>query len=207
MTVALYGLSAVPVAKLLGVSRPARASTLLVGAEPWVIDLARALRQAGVDVVSWASGEDQRHQIERAGLELAPDEALTAAVRERTELEDVSAVLLLTGDDGFNALASTVLAGQSRTPVYRLTPRHGYTAATQQNAGAATLFSPTLTHDDISRRYGSGSRVISEAANGAMPTGSDLLFLIDRRGALRPVTTSDAPTPESGDTVVVLGPS
>jgi NhaP-type Na+/H+ or K+/H+ antiporter len=207
MTVALYGLSAVPVAKLLGVSRPARASTLLVGAEPWVLDLARALRQAGVDVVSWAAGEDQRHQIEGAGLELAPDEALTAAVRERTELEEVSAVLLLTGDDGFNALAANVLAGQSRTPVYRLSPRHGYSAAAQGNAGGATLFSSTLTHHDIIERYGSGSRVTTTAADGAIPTGSDLLFLIHRGKDLRPVTTSDTPTPEPGDTAVLLGPS
>jgi hypothetical protein len=207
MTVALYGLSAVPVAKLLGVSRPHRASTLLVGAEPWVLDLARALRKAGVDVVSWAAGEDQRHLIEGAGLELAPDEALTAAVRERTELEEVSAVLLLTGDDGYNALAANVLAGQSRTPVYRLTPRHGYSPAAQDNASAATLFSPILTHDEIARRYGSGSRVTTTAADGAIPTGSDPLFLIHGGRDLRPVTTSDTPTPQPGDTVVVLGPA
>jgi NhaP-type Na+/H+ and K+/H+ antiporter len=206
MTVALYGLSAVPVAKLLGVSRPARASTLLVGAEPWVLDLARALRQAGVDVVSWAAGEDQRHLIAGAGLELAPDEALTAAVRERTELEEVSAVLLLTGDDGYNALAANVLAGQSRTPVYRLTPRHGYSPAAEDNAGAATLFSPTLTYDEIARRYGSGSRVTTTAADGGIPTGSDLLFLTHSGRDLRPFTTSDAPTPEPGDTAVLLGP-
>jgi hypothetical protein len=207
MTVALYGLSAVPVAKLLGVSRPARASTLLVGGEPWVIDLARALRQAGVDVVVWARLEDQRKHVEGAGLEIAPGEALGEALRERTELEEVSSVLMLTPEDGYNALAATVLSGQSVIPVYRLAPRHGYSIAAVEKAAAATLFSPTLTHDDITRRYGSGSRVSSVAADGAMPIGSDLLFLIDSGGALRPVTTSDSPTPEPGDTVVVLGPS
>jgi hypothetical protein len=207
MTVALYGLSAVPVAKLLGVSRPARASTLLVGGEPWVIDLARALRQAGVDVVVWARLEDQRKQVEGAGLEIAPGEALGEALRERTELEEVSSVLMLTPEDGYNALAATVLAGQSVIPVYRLAPRHGYSIAAVEKAAAATLFSPTLTHDDITRRYGSGSRVSSVAVDGAMPAGSDLLFLIHSGRDLRPVTTSDTPTPEPGDTVVVLGPS
>jgi hypothetical protein len=128
-------------------------------------------------------------------------------VRERTELEEVSAVLLLTGDDGFNALAANVLAGQSRTPVYRLTPRHGYSPAAQDNAGAATLFSPTLTHHEIARRYESGSRVITQAADGATPAGSDPLFLIHRGRDLRPVTTFDAPTQEPGDTVVLLTPA
>jgi hypothetical protein len=205
-TVAIYGLSAVPVARLLGVSRPARASTLLVGSEPWVIDLARALRQAGLDVVMWAAFEDERDQIEGAGLELAADEALASAVRERTELEDVSGVLLLTDEDNFNTLASTVLAGQPGTPVYRVAPRHAsQRAVTEDNTAAATLFSPNLTNDEITQRYQSGSRVTSMAAD-AIATGSDLLFLIDRGGVLRPVTTSDAPTPEPGDTVVVLGP-
>src|SRR5262249_5160602 len=151
MTVALYGLSAVPVAKLLGVSRPARASTLLAGGEPWVIDLARALRQAGVDVVVWARLEDQRKQVEGAGLEIAPGETLGEALRERTELEEVGAVLLLTEEDGYNALAALALAGQSQVPIYRVAPSQGYSIAATEEAAAAILFSPTLTYDEIAR--------------------------------------------------------
>jgi hypothetical protein len=179
----------------------------VVGGQPWVIDLARALRQAGVDVMSWAQDEDQRHQIEGAGFELVPGETLAAAVRERSELEDVSAVLLLTDEDGYNALASAIVAGQSETPVYHLAPRPGRGASVEENTGAATLFSRTLTNDDISRRYESGSRVSAKTADGPADAGSDLLFVIDRKGVLKPVTTSDAPTPEPGDTVVCLGQS
>jgi NhaP-type Na+/H+ or K+/H+ antiporter len=49
-TVAIYGLTAVPVARRLHVTRPARTRPLLVGGDPWVIDLARALRSAALDV-------------------------------------------------------------------------------------------------------------------------------------------------------------
>jgi hypothetical protein len=207
LTVAIYGLSAVPVAKKLGVARPARASTLVVGGEPWVVDLARTLRQAGVDVTAWARLEDQRHQLEGAGVELAQGEELSAALRKRSELEDVTDVLLLSEEDGYNSLAANVLASQGGTPLYRLAPRHGYSIPAREKADAATLFSSTLTHDDITRRYESGSRIASVAADGAIPAGSDLLFLIDHHGKkLRPVTTSDAPTPAPGDTVVLLGP-
>jgi NhaP-type Na+/H+ or K+/H+ antiporter len=207
LTVAIYGLSAVPLAKKLGVARPARASTLIVGGEPWVVDLARTLRQAGVDVTAWARKEDQRHQLDGAGVELAAGDELAAALRKRSELEDVTDVLLLTDEDGYNAMAANVLAGGSGTPVYRLAPRHGYSNAAREKADAATLFSSTLTHDDITRRYESGSRISSETADGAIPAGTDLLFLIDHDGKkLRPVTTSDTPTPAPGDTVVVLGP-
>jgi NhaP-type Na+/H+ or K+/H+ antiporter len=207
LTVAIYGLSAVPIAKKLGVARPARASTLIVGGEPWVVDLSRALRQAGVDVVAWARHEDQRHQLEEASIELAPGEELAAALRKRSEMEELTGVLLLSDEDGYNALAADILAGQSGTPLYRLAPRRGYSNAEREKADAETLFSPALTHDDITRRYESGSRISSQAADGAIPAGSDLLFLIDHDGTkLKPVTTSDALTPRPGDTVVVLGP-
>ena len=59
-TVAIYGLTAVPVARRLHVTRPARTRPLLVGGDPWVIDLARALRSAGLDVLMWAASDEQR---------------------------------------------------------------------------------------------------------------------------------------------------
>jgi hypothetical protein len=121
-TVALYGLTAVPVARWLGVTRPARTRPLLVGGDPWVVDLAHALRQAGLDVLMWAASQDQREQIGQAGLDLAPGELLASATTTGAELEGITAVLLLTDEDDFNALASTVLAGNPETSVYRLPP-------------------------------------------------------------------------------------
>ena len=114
-------------------------------------------------------------------------------------------VLLLTREDGFNTLASTVLAAHPRLPVYRLAPHPGGFGGTwARYDNAATLF-PQLTEDSITRRYRGGARVTSQAADGALAEGTDLLFLIDPEGHLRPVTTSGAPTPRAGDTVVVLG--
>ena len=97
---------------------------LLVGGDPWVIDLARALRSAGLDVLMWAASQDQRKQIQQAALELAPGELLASAAGEGAELEGITTVLLLTGEDDFNALACTVLDGNPDTSVYRLGPRH-----------------------------------------------------------------------------------
>src|SRR5215475_1212737 len=96
-TVALYGLTAVPVARRLGVTRPARTRPLLIGGDPWVIDLACALRTAGLDVLMWAPSDGQRTQIKKAGLDLAPGEQLASAVAQGTEIEGVTAVLLLRG--------------------------------------------------------------------------------------------------------------
>jgi NhaP-type Na+/H+ or K+/H+ antiporter len=211
MTVALYGLSAVPVARKLGVRQVIEPFFLVVGGRPWVIDVARALGQSGVGVVMAAASQDERDQIKRAGLELARRGALAdllvggADIPE--ELESMIGVLLLTREDGFNTLASTVLAAHPRLPVYRLAPHPGGFGGTWAHYdNAATLF-PQLTEDDITRRYQAGSRVTSKAADGALPDGNDLLFLIGRDKHLKPVTTSRAPKPEPGDTTVVLGPA
>jgi hypothetical protein len=210
MTVAIYGLSAVPVAEKLGVRQVTKPFFLVVGGRPWVIDVARALGQSGVGVMLAAPSQDERDQIKRAGLELARRGALAALLvggaEIPEELQSMIGVLLLTDEDGFNTLASTVLAAHPRLPVYRLAPHPGGFGGTwAQYDNAATLF-PHLTEDDIARRYQSGSRVTAQAADGALPDGNDLLFLIGRDKHLRPVTTSRAPTPEPGEAVIVLGP-
>jgi NhaP-type Na+/H+ or K+/H+ antiporter len=122
-TVTIYGLTAVPVARHLGVTRPARARPLLVGGDPWVIDLARTLRGTGLDVIMWASSAEQREQISEAGLELAEGELLAAATVGGAELADITVILLLTDEDDFNVLAAGVLAGNVQAAVYRLAPK------------------------------------------------------------------------------------
>jgi hypothetical protein len=98
VTVAVYGVTAVPVARRLGVTRPAGTRPLLVGGDDWVVDLGRALRSLGLAVLMWAGFDDQRERITQAGLELAPGELLAAATGEGAQLEGITAVLLLTGE-------------------------------------------------------------------------------------------------------------
>ena len=200
-TVALYGLTAVPVARRLGVTRPARTRPLLVGSDPWVLDLARAFQAADLDVLMWAPSEDQRDHIKQANLEPAPGGQLASAVGEGTEIEGVTAILLLTDEDHYNALAATTLAGNSETPVYRLAPSHGTVAP---YTPGETLFAPTLTRSALTARYTAGARISTQSSDGGIAPATDLLFLINPEGTLIPVTTSRPPDPQQGDTLVVL---
>jgi hypothetical protein len=203
-TVALYGLTAVPVARRLGVTRPARTRPLLVGGDPWVIDLARALRAVGLDVLMWAPSDAQRTQIKQAGLELAPGGQLASAVAQGAEIEGVTAVLLLTGEDDYNALAATTLAGNSETPVYRLPPSQSGVVASYTPGEA--LFTPALTHPALTARHTSGARITTQASDGGIPPAADLLFRVSPDGTLIPVTISRPPDPQPGDTLALLGP-
>jgi hypothetical protein len=202
-TVALYGLTAVPVARRLGVTRPARSRPLLIGGDPWVIDLALALRAAELDVLMWAPSGDQRTQITQAGLDLAPGEQLASAVAQGAEIEGVTAIFLLTGEDHYNALAATVLAGNSDTPVYRLAPSPD---AVAPYIPGDTLFAPTLTRPDLTARHTAGARITTQPSDGAIPPATDLLFRVNPNGTLIPVTISRPPDSQPGDTLVLLGP-
>jgi hypothetical protein len=204
-TVALYGLTAVPVARRLGVTRPARTRPLLVGGDPSVIDLARILRSAGLDVVLWAGSDEQREQITQAGLELMPGELLAAATATGAELEGITAVLLLTDEDDFNALAATVLAGNVQTAVYRLAPRQPGHGVVAPFTGGQTLFAPGLTRDAIALRHDSGAQITIQPADNASAPGADPLFLISPDGTLTPLVPSHTPASVSGGTLVVLG--
>jgi Sodium/hydrogen exchanger family len=204
ITVTVYGLTAVPVARRLGVVRPARTRPLLVGGEDWVVDLGRALRTLGLDVVMWAGSDEQRRQITATGLELAPGELLAAAAGRGAQLEGITAVLLLTGEDDFNALGATVLQGSVEGPVYRLgarLPSHGVIAP---YTGGEILFDQQLTRYEVSRRYASGGRICTRPADGAAAADGSLLFLVRADGKLAPVTRNGPPEPQEGDNMVLL---
>ena len=201
-TVAIYGLTAVPVARRLGVTRPARTRPLLIGGDPWVIDLARALRTVGLDVLMWGISDEERAQIKQAGLELAVGEQLTSAVAQGTDIEGVTAILLLTSEDHYNALAATILAGNSETPVYRLPPSQPSEAASYTPGEA--LFTPALTHPALTARHTAGAHITTQPSDGAIPPATDLLFRVNPNGTLIPVTLSLPPDPHPGDTLVLL---
>ncbi|MFG2131771.1 cation:proton antiporter [Streptomyces sp. NPDC048751] len=206
-TVTLYGLTAVPVARRLGVTRSTRARPLLVGGDPWAIDLGRVLRSAGIEVLMWASSEEQRARIREAGLELAPGELLAAATGRGARLEAITAVLLLTDEDDFNALASTVLHRAGGVPVYRLGPRSREYGVVAPYGTGETLLAPDLTRLAVSQRYAQGARVVARRFDGPVPHEYDLLLLVRPGGRLAPADGGGRPTPRPDDIAVVIGPA
>lgn len=206
-TVTLYGLTASAVARRLGVVRPSRSRPLLVGGEPWVVDLGRALRAAGLQVLMWAGLEQQRERIGQAGLELAPGELLAAATGEGAELEGITAVFLLTAEDDFNALAATVLRGSVEGSVHRVGSPRESVGVVAPFIGGEVLFGTELTGVALTRRYVDGASIVTRPADQAAQAGWDMLFLVRGDGRLDPVTEADRPLPGPGDLAVLLAPA
>ncbi|MEU9206105.1 cation:proton antiporter [Streptomyces sp. NPDC048332] len=205
-TVMLYGLTAFPVARRLGVLRPARSRPLLVGGAPWAVDLACALRTAGLDVLMWAGAEGERKRIVEAGLKLAPGELLAAATGAGAELEGITGVLLLTDENDFNALASTTLRESVDGPVHRLASPSASHGVVAPYTGGESLFGGGLTGPELARRYEAGARVVARPAGSALPDRHVLLFVVSPDKRLDPVTDTLTPPAGAGDTVILLSP-
>jgi NhaP-type Na+/H+ or K+/H+ antiporter len=203
-TVTLYGLTAAPLARALGAVRPARSRPLVVGGEEWVVDLARALRAAGLDVLMWSGQPQERERAQAAGFELVTPEALHLAAGRGAQIEGVTVVLLLTGEDDFNALASTLLLDTVDDGVYRSaapSQAHGMIAP---YAADGVLFGPGLSAAEIRSRYAAGGRILARRAVDGVPPADDVLFVVSTEGELRPVTGTAPPALWPQDTVVVL---
>ncbi|MFI9209945.1 cation:proton antiporter [Streptomyces sp. NPDC053253] len=206
-TVLLYALTAAPMARRLGVVKAEGTRVLLVGGEPWVVDLGRALRTAGLDVLMWAGLDEEREQIKRAGLELAKGDLLATAINPGARLEGVTAVFLATDDDDFNALASIVMQDNVEGPVYRVGPPHDSHGVVAPYTGGDILFGSSLVRHVLAERYGQGARFMVRPAGDPIPSEYDTLFVVRADHRLDPVTERRDTVPQEGDTVVLLGPA
>lgn len=204
VTVTFYGLTAAPVARVLDIVRKARSRPLLVGGEPWVIDLGQTLHRVGLEVVLWAGPEQQRRAIRDSGLELAPGELISDVTDPGAQIEGVTAVFLLTSEDDFNQLAATLLQGGMEGPVYRVAPPPGSHGILRADSGGPILFDAGITRDTIAARHTAGAHFTTVTGPDAATARTDLLFRIRADGALHPVTRDGPPPAEPGDTLVLL---
>jgi hypothetical protein len=206
-TVSVYGMTASPVAGRLGVLRQLRSRPLLVGSQPWVIDLCRKLRQADVDALVWAGYERQRQQIRNANLPLAERDLMPWISGQTADLEGITDVYLLTDEHDYNALASIVLhaSGEGEGPkVYRVAPPTDERQVTPRTADEM-LFGNGLDASAIAGKYRRGARIDSrQSGDGTTGAPGGLLFVIDREGLLHPSTEATTPTSKDGDIVLLL---
>jgi NhaP-type Na+/H+ or K+/H+ antiporter len=208
-TVTLYGLTAAPVARRLGVTSPTASLPLIVGGAEWVVALARTLRAQRLDVLMWAGSQEERQRIQQAGLPLAPGRLVADATGRGAVLEGITTVLLLTDEDDFNALAAVALEGTLDGGVYRAGAPSDSVGVVAPFTRGELLFGADLTGAEIARRHGAGAEFIARPPGGTAPDGAELLFVLRPGGRLDPVTVTATTTPEAddGDTLVLLGPA
>lgn len=198
-TVVVYGLTASPVARRLGVVGEGADVVLIVGGHPPARAIARALQATGVRVRLWTGRDDERDAALAEGLTARTGRLGADLAAREAELEDVTDALLLTDSDDFNALAASQLRREiGHEHVFSLPPSGALLDPASAHAEQGTLFEHGMTFEALARRFADGATVVSAAGDGGTP-----LFVVSD-GRLHVVTPASPPRPAAGDTTIRL---
>ena len=204
-TVVIYGLTAGPVARLLGVAEASGRVVLVVGGTPWARAIAASLKGAGFGVRLWSGRAVDQEAARAVGLTAERGKMMLDAISRETELEDVTDALLLTGNDDFNALAALALRtelGHGR--VHRVAPDLDETDLLAPAGEKGILGTDMLTSADLGRRFAAGARLVEGPVNGAASDGDVALFVVSADGDLRVASPGKSPPVKAGDRVIAL---
>jgi NhaP-type Na+/H+ or K+/H+ antiporter len=204
-TVVLYGLTAAPVARLLGVAEATGRVVLVVGGTPWARAVAISLKAAGLSVRLWSGRPRDQAAARAAGLQAEPGRMMLDAMSRETELEDITDALLLTGNDDLNAVVAMALRTElGHARVYRPAPDVDETDLLAPAGEPGILGTGLLTSAELGRRFAAGARLVEGPVNGGASDGDVVLFVISPDGDLR-VASADRPPPaKAGDRVIAL---
>lgn len=204
-TVVLYGLTATPVASLLGVAGTGASRVLIVGGHKWACSMAGALKDAGLEVIIWVGRPEEQATAEKLGLDvhIAPVEDIED---REAQLEGVDQALLLDESDHFNALAAYDLRrGLGTNRVYRLAPE--VSDSLQGARQGRILFAKDLTFAELTRRFEGGAALVelpSEPGADGQGEVPAPLFVITGDGELSVVTAGERPETAPGDRTISL---
>jgi NhaP-type Na+/H+ or K+/H+ antiporter len=208
-TVLVYGLTAAPVARLLGVAGEGGTTVLIVGGHAWARAVGAALRDAGASVRIWTGRPADQAAAREAGLEADRGRLMVDALTREAELEEITDALVLTSSDDFNALAAAQLRTElGRGAVHRVATAPG-THLEPPASDSGVIGDEHLTFDELSRRFDSGERLVATRAgerpdgSGPWPDGTPL-FVVTPDGSLRVAADGRDPAIVAGDTVIAL---
>jgi NhaP-type Na+/H+ or K+/H+ antiporter len=174
-SVVIYGLGLPPLVRALGVVSTGPPSTLIVGAQPWVRDIAAELDLHDIPVTMWASNAENAQLARREGLTVREDDLLSEDLELDPKLNDLDLALVVTDNDEFNALVSDRMrAFMPREAI------HQVSSQTPTRMKGTRAFDQFATYERINSWVASGARVESRPVLdfGASPLDDDDLPLL-----------------------------
>lgn len=224
-TVAVYGLTAAPLARALGLATREPQGVLLLGAHNWSREIAQALRSLKIDVLLV---DTNHHEVQKArieGLRAHYGNALAEDFELRVPLDALGSLVCLTRNDEVNALACLrfgPLFGRAKT--WQLAPdtlgEREEQRELPRHLRGKVLFSAEVDFWDLRARFRDGAVVkvtrLGEefgladfvAAHERPDAPVIPLFMMNGDGRLVPFTAGEAPKLQAGDRLIaVVDPS
>tara|TARA_R110000764_G_scaffold98049_2_gene182303 strand:+ start:61080 stop:62996 length:1917 start_codon:yes stop_codon:yes gene_type:complete len=121
VTVVLHGFTIGPLARRLGLARKEKPGVLLVGVNPWSTDLAKVLKNVGVEPILADNNWRRLRPAREAGLNTFFGEVLSEDAEVRLDHSAFDQVIGLSANEPYNALVSGHFAPElGRHKVYQL---------------------------------------------------------------------------------------
>ncbi len=217
-TVTVYGLTAYPLARWLGISGGKDEGCLLVGAHAWARAMAAGLRDAGIEVLLVDTNRGNLAAARLDGLRTRHANILAEDLPSELPLDGIGRLLALTANDEVNSLAALHFAEVFESQdVFQLSLDEnkagpGEERAVSQHLRGRLLFGREATFEFLSRRFGEGAVVKRTHLTDTFTyddfrahygDGTLLLFTVGE-SALRVAAAGEKLAPRPGQTVIAL---
>ena len=216
-TVTIYGLSAGPLARWLGIAERDPQGVLFAGASPLVCEMAALLEQDGFSVLLVDTNQQSIATARMAGLPTCWANICSEYAREEIDVGGLGRLMAMTPNDEVNALAAREFVELfDRAEVYQLPAGDLQLERAERLAPQQTgriLFDLDATFDRLSDRLASGAVVkrtrLSEefdytAFGNLYGESAVVLFVIDEAGKLIVRTAESTADPRPGQTLISL---
>lgn len=216
-TVAIYGLTASPLAKRLGLAEDKTHGVLIAGSDAWTRDFAKELKESGVPVLLVDTNFAKITNARLSGLDAVCGNILNEHVRDELNLTGIGQMMAMTPNDEVNSLAIREFRTMfDRAHLYQLsfnTDNQHHRRGLTENLKGRTLFDKSLTHSRLKQLHEQGATFKTTTLSDEFNYGdfqqrygssATLLCVLDANSNLSVNTTDDPLTPLPGESVISL---
>lgn len=215
-TVTIYGLSAKPVARLLGVAKAEPHGVLFLGAHTWSRMLAQQLKELGIKVMVADSNWENISKARKAGISTYYGNILSEYAMDEIDLDGIGMLLALTSNDEVNSLAAIRFEeefGSSR--VFQLAQSASSKRRLHESnefLGGRTLFSNETNFERISDFCQQGIQVtvtplteeFSYKEYQNLYNEHAIPVFVHKGDTVEPFAVDNPPNPQEGDSIIAL---